>query len=320
MKTEQRQLALAGLLRGTRKPLTRREIVDALAPIGGYTGNDEANRKKLRRDLERLRELGLVVRYLTHDNAYLLDATSRSVRPLELEETEASLLREAVALLNTPSLGPFAVNLSGTLERLELSAFTRDTAPVVVHQPERDTARVTREVERLCLAAWRRRPVTFHYQRPLSSDAQQRCVEPWGLFSRSGRWYLVGWCRLREARRCFLVSRMSEIDIPGLSTAGPAFDPPEDVDLAADATRAVWDWNVHPATLLELRVDGIGPIVARRLGGTLHGDIVRADVTHIFGVWDLLVEWCPRVVPLAPSSLVDAWTDHVQRIAQRHRP
>lgn len=48
----------------------------------------------------------------------------------------------------------------------------------------------------------------FHYLRPDGAE-QQRCVEPYCLMSKSLRWYLQGFCLLRQEYRTFKLTRMS---------------------------------------------------------------------------------------------------------------
>jgi proteasome accessory factor B len=52
------------------------------------------------------------------------------------------------------------------------------------------------------------RVVTFDYRRPVPAEVRTRTVEPWGVVSWRGRWYLVGHDRDRRAARCFRLSRI----------------------------------------------------------------------------------------------------------------
>jgi proteasome accessory factor B len=54
-----------------------------------------------------------------------------------------------------------------------------------------------------------RHPVSFDYRGPKDPTPARRRVEPWGLLSRGGRWYLVGADRDRGAARVFRVSRVN---------------------------------------------------------------------------------------------------------------
>ncbi|WP_093249529.1 helix-turn-helix transcriptional regulator [Tessaracoccus oleiagri] len=47
-----------------------------------------------------------------------------------------------------------------------------------------------------------------------------RDVEPVMFASRNGHWYLIGWCRLRDAMRWFLVSRIEQARVTGAGCSG----------------------------------------------------------------------------------------------------
>lgn len=58
-----------------------------------------------------------------------------------------------------------------------------------------------------------------------------RDVEPVVFASTNGQWYLVGWCRLRDAMRWFTVSRVERADVTKMACGGHTIDeigaPPE---------------------------------------------------------------------------------------------
>src|SRR5690606_33771781 len=47
-----------------------------------------------------------------------------------------------------------------------------------------------------------------------------RDVEPVLFASRNGQWYLVGWCRLRDAMRWFVVSRIERASVTTAACSG----------------------------------------------------------------------------------------------------
>lgn len=48
----------------------------------------------------------------------------------------------------------------------------------------------------------------------------QRDVEPVIFASTGGRWYLIGWCRLRDAMRWFLIARIAQATVTRASCSG----------------------------------------------------------------------------------------------------
>jgi predicted DNA-binding transcriptional regulator YafY len=76
-----------------------------------------------------------------------------------------------------------------------------------------------------------RRAVRFAYRKPGDDAPEQREVQPWGVASRRGHWYLVGHDLGRGAARVFRLSRV----VGAASAYGPAaaYDVPAGIDVAA---------------------------------------------------------------------------------------
>jgi predicted DNA-binding transcriptional regulator YafY len=69
--------------------------------------------------------------------------------------------------------------------------------------------------------------IWMRYGRP-DGDESAREVEPYGVVALFGRWYLHGWCHLREARRTFRVDRIRRADL-----LPATFERPEGIDVLA---------------------------------------------------------------------------------------
>ncbi|MBB5234517.1 helix-turn-helix transcriptional regulator [Deinococcus budaensis] len=80
---------------------------------------------------------------------------------------------------------------------------------------------------RLLEAVRAARTVGFEYV-SLHGEATARAVDVYRAVHLGGRWYAVGWCHLRGARRCFRLDRMR-----GLSVQEESFTPPEAFDALA---------------------------------------------------------------------------------------
>lgn len=318
MKVERRIVALAGLLRRTRVPVDWQHIRDELAPLGAYQGSHSTVRKQLQRDLGRLRELGLSARYDAGEGGYSLDEDSRRPRHVELSGPEASLLRHAAALVTLDASSPFGPDVHAALETLEAYDIA-GPEHVIVHQTGLDVPGLSEMCRMLAMAAWKRRVCSFTYRHLRGEQRLLRHIEPWGLYSRQGRWYLAGRCRQREAQRTFRVSLIEDLRVPDLSTAGAQFDTPADFDIQEQANQEPWDWAVHePVNVVLHASGGLAPIVARRLQGRVDGDEVHRTVTNADALWDLLHEWLPRVRFVAPVALAEANDSWFSDIAARH--
>lgn len=57
--------------------------------------------------------------------------------------------------------------------------------------------------------------ITITYYTPYRDEHTQRDVEPLGLLLRENRWYLAGWCRLRNDYRMFRIERINRFNETG---------------------------------------------------------------------------------------------------------
>jgi predicted DNA-binding transcriptional regulator YafY len=196
----ERVLNLLALLLDTRVPLTRDEIV---REVSGYPEQQSAYRRAFERDKEVLRGMGVPITieeigesgefgYRVHpDDYYLPD--------LGLTPDETAALRVAVSAV---SLG----TASGEGALMKLGAVPGEGAPPIASLP------LVPALATLFEAFRRRAVVTFTYR------GEVRTLEPWGLSSKLGHWYVVGWDRTRDAIRAFRADRiegdvaMGEVD------------------------------------------------------------------------------------------------------------
>jgi predicted DNA-binding transcriptional regulator YafY len=75
-----------------------------------------------------------------------------------------------------------------------------------------------------------RHRICIEYRSP-RSDETAREVDPYGVVGWRGRWYMVGYCHLRQGLRIFRLDRMA-----GVQTLATVFEPPEGFDPLAHVT------------------------------------------------------------------------------------
>jgi predicted DNA-binding transcriptional regulator YafY len=93
------------------------------------------------------------------------------------------------------------------------------------------------------------------YQSTSQAEATQRQVDPYALVHRSGWWYLVGYCHLRNEPRTFRVDRIQSLEI-----LSQTFQPPDDFDIHAYLDDEFAD---QPVVHAKLRFSAKGAHVAR---------------------------------------------------------
>ena len=196
------------------------ELLSMLQARRDWAGNELADRlevsgRTVRRDIERLRQLGYPVDSLTGiAGGYRLRAGS-AMPPLLLDDEEAIAiavgLRTAAgasvagieeaavrALVKLDQVLP--AHLRRRVRALGSATFTAPVAgPTLDPQHLTEIATACRDHELL----------RFGYRRRDGTESNRE-VEPHSLVNRGRRWYLVAWDRRREAWRTFRIDRLSK--------------------------------------------------------------------------------------------------------------
>ncbi|MDN5618778.1 MAG: WYL domain-containing protein [Kocuria sp.] len=175
--------------------------------------------RTVRRDVERLRELGYRIRAVKGpDGGYRLEAGAE-LPPLRFDDEQAVAI--AIALRSAPSLGVEMdeaaeralatvrqVMPSRLRHRLDGVQFASSAAPVRV---------VPEVLETVGVAVTQRMTLRMDYGE--ATDGTRR-VQPHGLVARGGLWYLVAWDLDRDDWRIFRLDR-----VRARAPSGPRFDP-----------------------------------------------------------------------------------------------
>lgn len=86
-------------------------------------------------------------------------------------------------------------------------------------------------------------------------------LEPWAVVVRHGRWYLLGWLPVADARRVLRLDRIT------IETTGESCTPPDDLDPVREVEDHLADGWTYP---VEVRIDApvtkVAPCIPRTLG------------------------------------------------------
>jgi proteasome accessory factor B len=203
----ERLVNLVLCLLSTRSYLTAERIRGIVA---GYADapTDEAFFRMFERDKAELRDLGVPLetgRNSAFDatDGYRIARRDYELGDIDLEPDEAAAVALAVRLWETPELNGAA---RGALLKLRAAGVDVDEASAPAVEPK---VRATEPAFGPLLAAVQAgQAVTFDYRRSPPADVLTRTVEPWGVVSYRGRWYVVGRDRDRDAARCFRLTRV----------------------------------------------------------------------------------------------------------------
>jgi len=230
----ERVLNLLALLLATRIPLTRDEIV---REVGGYPEQISAYRRAFERDKEMLRGMGVpITTEAVGDGSevgYRVKPDDYYLPDLGLSVEETAALRIAVSAV---SLG----NQAGEGALMKLGGIGDDAVAPIASLP------IAPALATLFDAFRHRAVVTFSHR------GRTRSIEPWGLSSKRGHWYVVGFDRERHAIRAFRADRIGD-DI----AAGPPnqFEAPADFRPADHVEARPWMLGDEPPVTVRIAVD-----------------------------------------------------------------
>jgi predicted DNA-binding transcriptional regulator YafY len=279
----------------------------------------EVSPRTVRRDIDRLRELGYPVR-ATHGagGGYQLGA-GRRLPPLLLDDDEAVAVAVCLRLAaggTVEGLGEAAVRTLAKLDqvlpgrlRAQVEAIHEATVTLDATTPSVD-ARTLLLLARACRATER---VTFRYAGPRGEG--ERRTEPYRLVATGRRWYLLAFDLDRDDWRTFRLDRITEP-----ATSGWRFRPREAPDAADFVRRAI---AVGPYEhVARVRIDASKSVVEQQLPssvGTVTADgrshcILESGGQHLdrMALHLALLPW-PMTV-LEPPELRDAMTRQAHRL------
>ena len=152
-------------------------------------------------------------------------------------------------------------------------------------------------------AVTQRTPISFAHQSSRAPEPLTRHVEPWGIVSWHGHWYVVGHDRDRDAERMFRVSRIVG-DVVTIGEPG-SYHPPVDLDLRALAESLA---PPHPNSSATIRVRvGYGDQLRRRAVRSRPVDEqwTELELRYASGqsLADELLSYGPDVVVIGPEEV-----------------
>ena len=299
----ERLVNLVICLLSTRQYLSAERIRDAVPGYEGADGSratDEAFKRMFERDKAELRELGIPLEtgrnsHFDSEDGYRITRRDYELPPIEFDADEAAAVGLAGRLWRSATLGEPA---RAALIKLRAAGTTvnDDATPGAV--PDLDTSDPS--LPALIDAARTARAVRFDYVKSGAGSAQTRSLEPWGVLSWRGRWYVAGLDRDRDEPRSFRLSRIvGKVELVGRPGS---FERPKDVDLLGMVSGRVAD-DIHIA---HVRVAGHGVASLRRIAKSDNDGELEISYSDL--------HWLARQVAAAgsaahvldPPELVDA--------------
>jgi proteasome accessory factor B len=306
-KTE-RLLNLVICLLSTRQFLSKEQIREAVPQYAECTTTESFDRM-FERDKEEVRDMGIPLEtgsnspWFEDEVGYRVDRAAYALPEVAFEPDELAVLSLASRVWQQATLaGP----ASRALLKLKAAGVDSDDAAVAGVEPRVGTSEPA--FAGLYAAVRDRRPVRFPYRAGRTGDVVDRRVEPWGIVSWHGRWYVVGHDRDRGATRVFRLSRVAG-PVQAVGRPGEVVVP-AGVDIRRQVAVLAWDQPRGLATLYVRPGAGVGlrRRAARESPGEAPGD--WDEVVVSFGDPESLATeiagYGPDVVAAAPDTVRDA--------------
>jgi proteasome accessory factor B len=245
-------LTICLLVSGRYLPKSRiREAVE-----GYHDLSDAAFERTFERDKDELRSLGVPIEVGSFDPlfddepGYRILPSEFELPPIDLDAEEAAVVGVAARVWQHASM---AESTTSAIAKLRAGGVEPDASQLGTLEPSVQATEPA--FEPLWHAVLHRIRVSFIYR-----DGARRTLEPWGMTSARGRWYVIGRDIGRDAPRMFKLSRIQ--DRPKNASRPGAFTVPENLDLRSLA-RSLTPREPTASAMLAIRA-GKAPALRRR--------------------------------------------------------
>jgi len=310
----ERLLNLLILLLVSRNFVTKDRIRDVIEDY--RRGSDEAFEKMFERDKDELRSLGIPIE-VGHLDAFFEDEVGYRIKrdafelpQVELEPDEAAVVGLAARVWQHAGL---ADATSQALLKLKAAGLPVDREALDVVQPRLVADEPA--FDAVWAATQSRTPVSFDYRRSGLGEPTRRHVQPWGVVSARGRWYVVGHDSDRGEPRLFRLSRI----VGDVATEGRAgrFVVPEGTDVRALTRSLAPEQPIGRATLRVRK--GAARDLRRRAVSTADAgegwDVLDLEYADLDALAGEVLAALDAVVALEPPELRELVVERLSAVA-----
>jgi len=225
-RKSERLVNLTIALLATGRWITKSEIYEN---IEGYSGEPDAKERMFERDKEELRNLGIDIEVGTFDPLFE-DEVGYRIRPENYRIQISELTPQQLALISSATQSWRGAILdskaSAGLTKLKALGIESDVdgIPMNPHQVRNSDTNLAKVIDALAL----RKTISFDYRASDNTD-ENRALEPYGVGTKNGFWYVAGNDLERRAVRLFRLDRVvSEVKEQG---RGASYEIPEDFSM-----------------------------------------------------------------------------------------
>ncbi|MEE4025700.1 WYL domain-containing protein [Gordonia sp. PKS22-38] len=325
----ERLLNLVICLLSTRQFLTAEYIRRNVAGYNDDGQSDEAFNRMFERDKNELRDLGIPLvtgrdRMSGNAEGYRINRDVYELPDIELDRSEAAVVAMAAALWEAPEVAATAQNAVLKLRAAGLDVRADDELVVPASLSPRSVGSEA-ALAALLAAIDAARPVTFDYRPGAAASTATRTLEPWGIVTHRGRWYVTGHDRDRSDTRTFRLSRISGVTPIGRAgdVVVPAGTDIQQLVSAAVESAAGGDSGTARIWVARDRAAGLRRLAARTEPESLDGepgDVIEVEIRSVSTLARMVLGAGPNAVVLGPPELRETVLrslDELVGVAQR---
>jgi predicted DNA-binding transcriptional regulator YafY len=305
----ERLLNVLFALMASARPMPKsalREVIDAYRE----SPSEEAFERMFERDKDELRGMGIPIETIEGTDGqggiegYRILRDAYALPEVSFSGDELAVLGLAAKVWEQASLGASAQRALRKLESMGDGSVIEGPVGVEVRIATSDAS-----FPLIMEAIRQRRAVQFEYRKPAERDTRERSVQPWGVVSRKGHWYLVGYDVDRSGPRVFRLSRIT--GIPSITGPAGAYEIPSDVDVASMIRAS----NPDDVQLAQVRIDPGAAVSLRRRAIEMVEDIASVPFSDVDVFATEIVQYADSVVVLSPESLRLAVIERLTQLA-----
>ncbi|SDU30606.1 helix-turn-helix transcriptional regulator [Gordonia westfalica] len=310
----ERLLNLVICLLWTRQYVTADYIRRNVAGYQDGDKSDEAFNRMFERDKNELRDLGIPLvtgrsPMAAGAEGYRIDRDTYELPDVSLDSDEAAAIAMAAALWDTPEVSTLSQTAILKLRAAGLDVRSEDDLGITAGGSTRSMGS-EQVIAGLLAAIQAKRAVEFTHRSSATATPASRRVEPWGVVSHRGRWYVVGHDLDRAATRTFRLSRISSVAPVGPTDAVvvPAGTDLQQIVSAAVDSAAGTDGRSARIWVAADRAAGLRRAATTTEPGDLDGepgDVLTLDIHSLSAVARMVLGVGRDAVVLDPPELRD---------------
>jgi proteasome accessory factor B len=296
--------------------------------VKGYNDDgqsDEAFNRMFERDKTELRDLGIPLmtgreRLSGGADGYRIERDSYELPEITLDRPEAAVVAMAAALWDAPEISAISQNALLKLQAAGIDVRAEDEIGFSAATSARSLGSES-GLAAVLSAIGSSQAVTFTYRPGAASTSAVRTLEPWGVVTHRGRWYVVGHDRDRAATRTFRLSRISDVATTGApgDVSVPDGTDIQQIVAAAVESAAGSDGRIATVWVAADRAAGLRRLATRtepRTHDGEPGDVLEIEIRSLPTLARLVLGAGPDAVVLTPPELRDTVVAALDRMVE----